>query len=78
MPLACIRVAPDKQLSDLYHPHELAPNHARVRASVLMPFSPWSDLMLPDKPDPLTCVLVVTAALLLGFVRCSGNLNRAP
>lgn len=34
--------------------------------------------MLPEKPDPLTCVLVVTAALLLGFVRCSGNLNNVP
>jgi hypothetical protein len=34
--------------------------------------------MLAEKPDPLTCVLVVTAALLLGFVRCSGNLTKVP
>ena len=34
--------------------------------------------MLPEQPDPLTCVLVVTAALLLGFVRCSGNLHKVP
>jgi hypothetical protein len=34
--------------------------------------------MTPEKPDSLTCVLVVTAALLLGFVRCSGSLNKVP
>jgi hypothetical protein len=43
-----------------------------------MPPSPRSDLVFPEKPDPLTCVLVVTAALLLGFVRCSGNLTKVP
>ena len=35
-------------------------------------------LMIPQKSDALTCVLVVTAALLLGFVRCSGRLSEAP
>lgn len=34
--------------------------------------------MIPEKPDPLTCVLVVSAVLLLGFVRCLGNLHNVP
>lgn len=34
--------------------------------------------MVPEKPDPLTCILVVTAALLLGFVRCTGSLRQVP
>ena len=29
--------------------------------------------MTPEKPHPLTCVLVVTVALLLVFVRCTGE-----
>lgn len=34
--------------------------------------------MTPERPDRLTCVLLVTAALLLSFVRCSGALYKAP
>jgi hypothetical protein len=37
-----------------------------------------SENMIPQKTDALTCVLVVTAALLLGFVRCNGCLSKAP
>jgi hypothetical protein len=32
--------------------------------------------MIPEKSDVVTCVLVVTAALLLGFIRCSGRLTK--
>ena len=31
--------------------------------------------MIPEKNDVVTCVLVVTAALLLGFLRCSGGFS---
>ena len=34
--------------------------------------------MIPQKTDALTCVLVVTAALLVGFARCSGCISKAP
>jgi hypothetical protein len=37
-----------------------------------------SENMISQKTDALTCVLVVTAALLLGFVRCNGCLSKAP
>lgn len=33
--------------------------------------------MIPEKNDVVTCVLVVTAALLLGFIRCSGCLAKS-
>jgi hypothetical protein len=29
-------------------------------------------LMFPPKTDYLTCILVVTAALLVGFAKCAG------
>jgi hypothetical protein len=32
--------------------------------------------MLPEKNDVVTCVLVVTAALLLSFIRCSTGLPK--
>ncbi len=32
--------------------------------------------MIPEKNDIVTCVLVVTAALLLGFIRCSTCLTK--
>lgn len=32
--------------------------------------------MIPEKNDAATCVLVVTVALLLGFIRCSGCLTK--
>ena len=35
----------------------------------------WT-LMIPGKNDVVTCVLVVTAALLLGFLRCGGGLTK--
>ena len=31
--------------------------------------------MIPEKNDVVTCVFVATAALLLGFLRCSGCLT---
>lgn len=34
--------------------------------------------MIPQKNDTLTCVLVVTAALLWGFARCTGCISKAP
>jgi hypothetical protein len=33
--------------------------------------------MTPQKTDALTCVLVVTATLLLAFARCSGCFSSA-
>ncbi len=33
--------------------------------------------MIPEKHDVMTCVLVVTATLLLGFIRCSGCLTKS-
>jgi len=32
--------------------------------------------MIPEKNDIVTCVLVVTAALLLSFIRCSTSLTK--
>lgn len=34
--------------------------------------------MIPQKADPLTCVLVVVATLLLGFARCKSGISKAP
>jgi len=31
--------------------------------------------MIPEKNDVVTCILVVTVALLLGFIRCSTGLT---
>ena len=32
--------------------------------------------MIPEKNDVVTCVLIVTAALLLGLVRCGAGLTK--
>jgi len=35
-------------------------------------------LNMPEKTDVLTCVLVVAAALLVGFAKCVGCTSRFP
>lgn len=34
--------------------------------------------MLPQKTDVLTCILVVTAALLVGIAKCAGCTSKLP
>lgn len=34
--------------------------------------------MIPEKTDVVTCVLIVTATLLLSFVRCGSWFTKAP
>jgi hypothetical protein len=34
--------------------------------------------MVPEKTDVLTCILVVTAALLVGIAKCTGCISRVP
>ncbi len=34
--------------------------------------------MIPQKTDVLTCILVVTAALLVGIARCTGCTSKFP
>lgn len=34
--------------------------------------------MIPQKSDYMTCILVVTAALLVGIAKCTGCTTRIP
>jgi hypothetical protein len=66
-----------KKLWDTYHSLETGKALSRVRRFRYEgPIR--EEMMIPQKTDALTCVLVVTAALLLGFVRCNGRLSEAP
>ena len=66
-----------KNISDIYHPRETGNHWSRVRA-FRTDALPGSLLMIPQKTDVLTCILVVTAALLVGIAKCTGCTSKFP
>lgn len=57
-------------LSDTYHHHEAGAGLPRARALRGEAFSGDGEDMIPQRGEVLTCILVVTAALLVGIAKC--------
>lgn len=71
----CARAVDSKVFQPYIIPKRRGDSVLRLGVSALKRPLGWIR-MIPEKNDVVTCVLVVTAALLLGFLRCSGGLTK--
>lgn len=62
---------PNEIFSATYHYHEAGTGLPRARALRGEAFSGNGEDMIPQRNDVLTCILVVTAALLVAIAKCS-------